>query len=646
MPPAPPGERLRGLRAPDCRRSSRRPGRPGPARHRPEPALRERPAAPRLPPRREPSPRARARRGLRHRRRSDRRGFDRSGSRLHGRGSDLDRSDRGRLRRSGRNRCGGCRSHGRGSRSRRCDRSGCRSHRDRRSGRRGCDRGGRSFGSDRSGCRSHRDRSSGRRGCDRGSRGRGHSGRGRDGDRGRSRSRRHPRAHGLGSGRRSCRRRACRGDLRGLLQAAVLVRARRGPAAVLDDGHHRAGGPAAVRNRLLLGRGHHPGRRARGAGPCRGARAPAGDRAPGQVPRRVLRLAVDPSLEVQVRAGAAPGAADVADHLALLDARALRGGEARHMGVARRELAGVRDADDVPVAALLAGEADASARRGPDGRAGGGRDVDPVVVAPPARTEGRALGSLDGRRDRGRAAAPVAGYRRLPGLRGGSLDIGAAAIGGLRVAISGRGGRAGGALVGFAAGALSGAGLARIGLARGAAAGARVAAVVERVTAGIALRGQCLTRLDDAALDALLDRFRDPVAAGRRRARALLEHRRPRGGTDDAVHLESGPGLVLAHCGVGLRAEHAVHGHTESLLDMRHQLTLTADLERKAALADLDRPVGRGLGGDGGLQVARHLGGGHGGAGSGEHGAGQSGGHVALARVLAPCPGQKLSTPA
>ena len=88
------------------------------------------------------------------------------------------------------------------------------------------------------------------------------------------------------------------------------------------------------------------------------ARSP-GHRGAAQVLGRVARHAAHSGLEVEVRAGAVAGAAHVADHLTLLHVRARRDAEARQVRVTRRELARVRDADDVPVAALLAGEAHA-----------------------------------------------------------------------------------------------------------------------------------------------------------------------------------------------------------------------------------------------------------------------------------------------
>src|SRR3954454_1572160 len=73
-----------------------------------------------------------------------------------------------------------------------------------------------------------------------------------------------------------------------------------------------------------------------------------------QVVQRVRHRAVDPHLEVEVRAEAQAGAAADADDLALADVRPERGGEARLVGVARRQRRGVRDARVVAVAARRA----------------------------------------------------------------------------------------------------------------------------------------------------------------------------------------------------------------------------------------------------------------------------------------------------
>src|SRR3954453_14699420 len=70
-----------------------------------------------------------------------------------------------------------------------------------------------------------------------------------------------------------------------------------------------------------------------------------------QVVHRVHDRPVDAHLEVQMRAEAAPGAAAVADHLALADRRPHRGGEARLVGGARRHRRRMLDAREVAVAA-------------------------------------------------------------------------------------------------------------------------------------------------------------------------------------------------------------------------------------------------------------------------------------------------------
>ena len=139
---------------------------------------------------------------------------------------------------------------------------------------------------------------------------------------------------------------------------------------------------------------------------------PPGIAPPDEVGGRILRLPVHAGLEVQVRPGAAAGATHVPDHLTLLHLCAARYAEAREMCVTGGELAGVRDADDVSVAALLPGQADRPARRGPDRSARGSRDVDAVVVASPARSEGRCDSALHRCRDRRRAARATG---RAPG---------------------------------------------------------------------------------------------------------------------------------------------------------------------------------------------------------------------------------------
>src|SRR6185503_17702903 len=74
-----------------------------------------------------------------------------------------------------------------------------------------------------------------------------------------------------------------------------------------------------------------------------------------EVVQRVRDRTVDAHLEMQVRTEAQPGAAGVADDLALADARAERRREARLVRVARRQRGRVRDAGVVAVPARGAG---------------------------------------------------------------------------------------------------------------------------------------------------------------------------------------------------------------------------------------------------------------------------------------------------
>src|SRR3954452_719023 len=107
---------------------------------------------------------------------------------------------------------------------------------------------------------------------------------------------------------------------------------------------------------------------------------------PSEVVQRVRDRAVDPHLEVQVRAEAQPGAAGVADDLALRDARPERGREARLVRVARRQRRAVRDARVVAVAAGRADrlhERDLARRGGADRRAARDADVDARVARLP-----------------------------------------------------------------------------------------------------------------------------------------------------------------------------------------------------------------------------------------------------------------------
>ncbi len=115
----------------------------------------------------------------------------------------------------------------------------------------------------------------------------------------------------------------------------------------------------------------------------------------------------------------------------------------------------------------------------------------------------------------------------------------------------------------------------------------------------LTLSGQVLARLLNGLLHALLRLGRDVRAADRGTARGVrLEQGAPRGEADDAVHLEAGGLLVAAHRGVGLRTEYAVGGHVELPLHLEDESALAADLQREAALANLDRPVRGRLGGD------------------------------------------------
>src|ERR687896_613560 len=108
-----------------------------------------------------------------------------------------------------------------------------------------------------------------------------------------------------------------------------------------------------------------------------------------QVAHRVDRRPARARLELQVVAEAVAGAADVADHLALADGGAVRGGEARLVRVARGQAATVLDAGVVPVAADPAHQHHAPGGGRADRRAAPYRDVDPGVQAAPAHAERR-----------------------------------------------------------------------------------------------------------------------------------------------------------------------------------------------------------------------------------------------------------------
>ncbi len=255
---------------------------------------------------------------------------------------------------------------------------------------------------------------------------------------------------------------------------------------------------------------------------------------------------------MQVRSGAAAGAAHVADHLALLHLRAIRHAEARQVRVTRRELARVRDAHDVAVAALLPGQADRPAGGRMHRRAGGRGDVHAVVVTSSARTVGRRDRALDGRRDRRRAAR--AGNGRGRGRCGVRLT----------------GGRCRGRRRGVHLAADRGAGTS---VALDSQLGCPPAPAV--CSTSCCTCGGTFEPPSDAPL-----------------APACREQRGPRVGSHDAVHVETGRQLVLANRRVRLRAEDAVGCHAELGLDVRDEVALAPDAQRQAALTDLDRPVG------------------------------------------------------
>src|SRR5439155_4662751 len=98
-----------------------------------------------------------------------------------------------------------------------------------------------------------------------------------------------------------------------------------------------------------------------------------------EVSQRIHGGSVDAHLEVEVRAEAMAGAADVADHLALRHMRAAADREAGLVGIRGREAVAVVDDDDVSVALLPAGDDHRSGRGRVDRRAGGGADVDALV---------------------------------------------------------------------------------------------------------------------------------------------------------------------------------------------------------------------------------------------------------------------------
>src|SRR4051812_5393644 len=149
-----------------------------------------------------------------------------------------------------------------------------------------------------------------------------------------------------------------------------------------------------------------------------------------QVVHGVDDRAVDPHLEVQVRAVAAARAARVADDLALADARAHRGAEARLVRVARRHRRRVLDAGVVAVAArgrLALHQDDPARGGGADRRARRDADVDAGVAGlPGARfAERRGDRAVDGPDQTARALPDRAGWARggrARGARGGGLQ--------------------------------------------------------------------------------------------------------------------------------------------------------------------------------------------------------------------------------
>jgi hypothetical protein len=97
----------------------------------------------------------------------------------------------------------------------------------------------------------------------------------------------------------------------------------------------------------------------------------------------VGHLTVYTNLEVDVRPKAVPGAAAVADHLALIDLLSGADGEGRLVGVTGGQTPAVVDSGVVPVAAafgLRLGEGDGAREGGADRRAFRHGDVDPRVV--------------------------------------------------------------------------------------------------------------------------------------------------------------------------------------------------------------------------------------------------------------------------
>src|SRR5215469_18968871 len=85
--------------------------------------------------------------------------------------------------------------------------------------------------------------------------------------------------------------------------------------------------------------------------------------ADGKELRWIERLAVDPHLIVQMRAGAAAGTADRTDALMLVDAIADAHENPRQMGIARLNAVAVIDFDHPPVGAVETSEIHHARRR-------------------------------------------------------------------------------------------------------------------------------------------------------------------------------------------------------------------------------------------------------------------------------------------
>ena len=269
----------------------------------------------------------------------------------------------------------------------------------------------------------------------------------------------------------------------------------------------------------------------------------------------------------------------------------------------------VLDADHVPVAALGAGEADDAALGGSDRGAGRGRDVEPVVVAAPARPVAGGDHALDRTAQSQRAAGAVAGGRR--GDRAGRGSVGgrgrARGVAADRERLAGRpllaaGRRVARAVLAGAAGRVRRVATAERGLARaaGLAGGAR-------------------------SLLALAQDHRDAAVARARRGRRLLEseQRGPRCRPDDAVGVEPVAGLEVEHRRLGHRTKEAVDRDAELALDLRHRVAAAAELERhlRPGGAAVDCAVGGRRLGDVDARPAEAE------AGGGEQAAGRAGDH-------------------